>query len=118
MIELLDKAFNLGLGAVIMTKEKAEKMVNELIKKGELRQEEAKKMVQELVSRGEQNRRELRDEIRTAVRETLSEMNVVFKSDIDQLEGEIELLRKSKPTESEIYDIKSELARLKAKLNA
>lgn len=117
MVDIIDKVFNLGIGAIVMTKEKAESIVNDLIRSGEVGQEEAKKMVRELMEKGEKRKAELREEIKRTVREYISEMNIASKTDVKNLESEIELLRNSKPAEAEIYELKSDIARIKAQIN-
>jgi|SRR3989339_882165 len=117
MTDMLDKMFNFGVGALVMTKEKAEDMVNELIKKGELGREEGKKMVQDLLDRGEQSRKSMRDELKKIVREVLAEQEVPARFDIDELRNELLVLRQSKPNEGELYQIRADIAQIKAKLN-
>ena len=43
MQDLLKKAFSLGIGVLLVSKDKIEGIVNELVKRGELGQEEGKK---------------------------------------------------------------------------
>ncbi|RKY86229.1 polyhydroxyalkanoate synthesis regulator, partial [candidate division KSB1 bacterium] len=54
MFELLKKGVLLGLGAVTLTKEKAEELVDELIKKGELAREERATAIDEFLKKAEE----------------------------------------------------------------
>lgn len=52
MKELVRKAFALGWRAMALTREAAKKLVDELVRKGEVGQEEAKDLVNDLLERG------------------------------------------------------------------
>ncbi len=97
MQDLLKKALSLGLGALLVSKDKIEDVVNELVKKGELGQEEGKNLVNELVEKGEASMNELEVKIEKIVKNVTEKLNL--------------------PTRKELNEIKSEIEQLKEKLN-
>ena len=97
MQDLLKKALSLGFGALLVSKDKVEDVVNELVKKGELGQEEGKNLVDELIEKGEASMSEMEVKIEKIVKGVMEKLNL--------------------PTREELNEIKSEIEQLKEKLN-
>ena len=90
--DIINKTFSLGIGAAITSKEQVEKLVDELVKKGEVTQAESKSMVDDLMKKGDDARAEFEQQINVKVKERLAEMNLATKEDIERLENRIALL--------------------------
>lgn len=88
MMDFIKKGLAFGLGLAVTTKEQAEKLVNELVQKGELSKEESKDMVQQLIERGEEEKNKLK----RIVREQLQQLDLATKEDIKRLEQRIQNL--------------------------
>ena len=97
MQDILKKALSLGLGVMLVSKNKIEDVVNELVKKGELGQEEGKNLVNELIEKGE-----------ASVNEVEGKIEKIVKSVTEKLDL---------PTRKELNEIKSEIEQIKEKLN-
>ena len=97
MQDLLKKALSLGFGALLVSKDKIEDVVNELVKKGDLGQEEGKNLVNELIEKGE-----------ASVNEVEGKIEKIVKSVTEKLDL---------PTRKELNEIKSEIEQIKEKLN-
>jgi len=97
MQNILKKALSLGLGALLVSKDKIEDVVNELVKRGELGQEEGKNLVNELIEKGEASMNELEVKVEKIVKGVTERMSL--------------------PTRKELNEIKSEIEQLKEKLN-
>ncbi len=82
-------AINLGLGALALTKEKAEEIAKELVKKGKLLESESKALAEELMKRGQEERVGLEDKLQKIVQDTVKKLNLATKEDIDILKKEI-----------------------------
>ncbi len=93
MQDLLKKAFSLGLGALMVSKDKIEEVVNELVKKGELGQEEGKNLVNELIEKGEASMHEVEDKIEKIVKSVMEKLNLPTRKELDELKSEIEQLK-------------------------
>jgi polyhydroxyalkanoate synthesis regulator phasin len=90
--DLINKTFSLGIGAAVTSKEQIEKLVDELVKKGEVTQAESRNMVDELMKKGDEARAELEQQINLKVKQRLAEMDLATKEDIERLENRIALL--------------------------
>ncbi|QGP93099.1 hypothetical protein MGLY_24960 [Neomoorella glycerini] len=92
MKELVRKAFALGWGAIALTREAAEKLVDELVKKGEMGQEEARELVNDLLERGKKEREEVQKVIRQEMERVLGELNLPSRDDLLRLEEKVDRL--------------------------
>ncbi|SEU12707.1 phasin family protein [Paenibacillus sp. NFR01] len=89
MSDLFKKAISLGVGLTIVSKEKVEKVVDELVKKGELAPSESKALVDRLVERGEEERGAFKTAVTEQVQRILKELKVPAQSDLAVLEERI-----------------------------
>ena len=92
MRDLLEKGFLIGVGVLTLTRERAQAIVDELVKRGEARREEARDLVDRLVKRGEEERAGLRKLVRTEVEGAIAEMNLATKKNLEALSRKIDEL--------------------------
>ena len=85
MKSLLEKGFLAGIGLLSMTREKAQKVIDELTQEGELQKNEVKEWVDQLSNRGEEERQALRKLVRDELKKVLDEMGLATKEDIQKL---------------------------------
>ncbi|NTU65648.1 MAG: polyhydroxyalkanoate synthesis regulator [Chloroflexi bacterium] len=85
MKTLLEKGLLAGLGLLSMTREKAEKLIDELSHEGEVQKGEVKQWVDKLSDRGEEERQALRKLVRDEMKKVLDEMGLATKEDIQKL---------------------------------
>nr|WP_275984035.1 polyhydroxyalkanoate synthesis regulator [Paenibacillus hamazuiensis] len=89
---MLKKALSLGVGVTLLTKEKIESAVDELVKKGELAPAESKELVRRLVEKGEAGQEEWKQLLREQLKSLLAELQIATKEDIEALSRRIEKL--------------------------
>lgn len=94
MIDLIKKGLMAGVGLAVMTKDKIEELVKEIIEKGEISEQEGKELIDKLQKKAEQARRDLEQKIEGIVEKTLEKMNVPTKKDITEMEERIKELEK------------------------
>jgi polyhydroxyalkanoate synthesis regulator phasin len=94
MKPVIERSVLAGIGLLSMTREKAQAVVDELVKLGEARRDEALELVDHLVQRGEEERQALRKLIHDEVSEMTDELDLVTKKDIQSLTNKIEALSK------------------------
>lgn len=92
MKNLFKKSLLLGMGAISLTREKAEKIVRELEEKGEVTSNETKDFVNELVEKGEQERTLFKEAIKKEFTALQENMGIPGKSDLEALEERIKRL--------------------------
>lgn len=94
MSNFFDQFFSLGLGVMVASKEQAEKVVNELVEKGEISKKESMEMMEKLIEKGDKTKRDLDETVKTRVQKTLKELNLVTMEDYRKLEERIAQLEK------------------------
>jgi len=85
MKTLLEKSVLAGIGLLSMTREKAQKVIDELSQEGEVQKNDVKDWVDQLSDRGEEERQALRKLVRDEMKKVLDEMGLVTKEDIQKL---------------------------------
>jgi polyhydroxyalkanoate synthesis regulator phasin len=88
--DLIEKGFLVGLRALTLTREKAQSIVDGLVKKGEARRDEARGLVDRLVTRGEEERAELQKLVRAKVENIVEGMSLATQKDIEALSKKID----------------------------
>jgi len=94
MEELIERILLAGAGAFTLTKEKAEKIVDDLIKRGEVARKDQAEFLKELLKRGKNTRVEIEKIVEKSMTNVLNKFNIPTKSDIDALMKKIESLKK------------------------
>jgi len=99
MKDFVNRAISLGLGIVVESKEQIEKLVDELVKKGELSKGESTAVVNEIMEKGEVLRKKLDNIIQEKMNLKSIGEGAATKEEIQQLEARIakleEILHKS-----------------------
>ena len=78
-----------GIGLLSMTHEKAHRIVEELVQRGEVRREEMARLVEDLVQRGEEERESLRKLVREELARAVDELGLATRKDLQELKAEI-----------------------------
>jgi len=81
MKEAFKKGVAIGLGLATTGVEQTERMIDELIKKGEMTREESKEFFNEYIDKGKDKQQDI-----------MSELNLATKEDIKRLEARIDAL--------------------------
>jgi polyhydroxyalkanoate synthesis regulator phasin len=96
MDNFFDTLIKLSLGTMAMTREKAEKLINELTKKGAVSRSEARKLLGELTRKGEQSEKELRTQAAKVLAAVMKKLDFPTRREINELKAEIAALKKSR----------------------
>lgn len=81
-----------GIGLATLTKEKAEEIVAELIKKGELSKDDGIEALNSLISKMQEEKEKLKKKIQEQVENAISSMDLVKKSEIEEIKGRLQVL--------------------------
>ena len=92
MFETFDKLMLAGLGAVSMTREKAEKIFDEYVSRGKVEKETRAGFIKEMVETAEKTRQDFEKLISEQVQKTISKLNLATKEDIKRLEAKLDQL--------------------------
>lgn len=88
--QLIEQSILMGVGAISLTKETAQNVVDDLVKLGQAQREEAEDLVNRLTKRGEQERSALRKLVRDEIHDVISGLHLATKKDIDALGKKID----------------------------
>ncbi|MHC4291568.1 MAG: phasin family protein [Planctomycetota bacterium] len=95
MFETLDKIMLAGLGAMSMTKEKAEQIFDEYVEKGKAQKEQRAGFVKDMMERADKAKGDLEKVIGEQTEKAMAKQPLATKDDIKRLEAKLdELLAK------------------------
>lgn len=94
MSDILEKTFYMGLGALTITKEVAEKWIDELIEKGKVSREKGSQMVKDLVTKAEKEKKILDDKIHRSIESTIKKLNLPTRQELEEINKKIDHLQK------------------------
>jgi poly(hydroxyalkanoate) granule-associated protein len=92
MFETLDKMMLAGLGAISMTRERAEKIFDEYVSRGKLEKESRTGFIKAMMDAADKNRAEFEKLIDKQVRETVEHLNLPTRDDVQRLEQKMDKL--------------------------
>ncbi len=96
MFETLDRLMLAGLGALTMTRERAEKLFDEYVSKGQAERDARTGFVKEVMDSAERTRAELQRLVADQVRQTVNNLHLATKDDLQRIELKLDqLLAKS-----------------------
>lgn len=94
-MDFLEKTLLAGLGLFDLTKERAEKIVDDLVKRGEVSKSDKAKAIKELLKGHEQRMKKLKEKIDERVEKLSSKIRMAKKDDLDELSKKIDQLAKT-----------------------
>jgi polyhydroxyalkanoate synthesis regulator phasin len=100
MLETLDKIMAAGLGAMSMTRDRAEELFDEAVKRGKEVQANREKFVTQLVDSAKQARASLEDTVRNQVHSAMTGLNLPTREDLQRIEAKLDQLLGHKHQES------------------
>ncbi len=92
MFESLDKMMLAGLGALSMTRERAEKLFDEYVSRGQAEKESRSGFVKEVMDSADRTRSELEKVISDQVQETVTTLHLASQEDIERVEKKLDQL--------------------------
>ncbi|PIU29166.1 MAG: hypothetical protein COT09_02260 [Candidatus Hydromicrobium americanum] len=94
MSDLIKSVVLASLGVLSLTREKAEKLAKDLIRKGELSETEEAKFVKDLMKKAEKAGGEIEEKIEKTVGKTLKKLNIPTRKDLDEIKEKLDKLSK------------------------
>lgn len=86
---MMKKMIYFGLGALTLTRERAEKVFSEMVEKGEMNRDEARQWVDDVIKRGEEEKVEFRSAIRKELEQIRNDFPLVTKADLEAIEARL-----------------------------
>jgi len=94
MSDIIKKTILAGLGVLSLSREKAEEITKDLVKRGEVAKTEEAKFVKDLMEKAEKSRVEVEKKIEKVVEKTLAKLNIPTRKELDALEKKVNKLAK------------------------
>lgn len=94
MSDLIKNVVLTSLGVLSLTREKAENLAKDLIRKGELSETEEAKFVKDLMKKAEKAGGEIEEKIEKTVGKTLKKLNIPTRKDLDEIKQKLDKLSK------------------------
>ena len=94
MSDLIKSVVLASLGVLSLTREKAENLAKDLIRKGELSETEEAKFVKDLMKKAEKAGGEIEEKIEKTVGKTLKKLNIPTRKDLDEIKQKLDKLSK------------------------
>lgn len=88
--EIINKVINLGLGAVLLTKENIEEVIDEMVKKGEIKKDETKAQVNELLKKVLSSKEEVESRIEKIVENMLHKLDIPTRKELQQMQKKLD----------------------------
>ena len=92
MLNALKKMMVTGLGAVFLTRDKIQEIVDELVEQGQVSRGEAEDLVEEMFTKAKQQREELEEKIMEDLKENLNKTGLTSQEEVEELKGRIKNL--------------------------
>ncbi|MET3873251.1 phasin family protein [Puniceicoccus vermicola] len=89
MFDLVKKAMFAGVGAAVITKDKVEKNLQEMVDKGKMTADEAKDLSSKIIEAGEKETEQARNEATRLFTDMLNRAQVVTQDQIESLEKRV-----------------------------
>lgn len=86
---MLDEVISLGWGVLSLSKEKAEKLINDIIQKSEIRKKDSHYLFKALVERGSKERAIFKENMKTTIIRLLEKGIFVTKNELAQMENRV-----------------------------
>jgi poly(hydroxyalkanoate) granule-associated protein len=94
LLEAFRRLLLASIGAVVITQEEIEKLINKLIERGEIAKKDGEKLMKEVMEKRKKEAAKSEDEVNKRISDILDRMNVPTKADIEALGEKIAALSK------------------------
>jgi len=96
MFETVDKIMSAGLGVLSMSRERAEKIFDELVSRGQAQRADRKTFVRDLTDRAKKTREDFTRLVDEGIDKAVAKLDLAKRSDIERLEKKLNNLLKRK----------------------
>ena len=100
MSDFIKKAISFGYGAMLVTKENVEEVIEEMVKRGEIKKEEAKAQVKELFNKVLSSKKEIESKIEEIVEMVLHRLDIPTRRELQEMQKKLdEIIKKMESKE-------------------
>jgi len=95
MFDYIRKMTLAGAGLAILTSEKIQEIMDDLVKKGEMTEKEARETVDEYVEKSKQAKKDLEEKMEQMVTRFLNRMNIPTRKELEEIKVRLAQLEKT-----------------------
>jgi len=99
--DIFKKAINLGFGAWFVTKENIEEIIDEMVKKGEIKKEEATAQAKELLHKVLSSRKNIESKFEEVMEKVLHKLDIPTRHEFQQLQKKLDEVIKNLESKEE-----------------
>lgn len=88
--DIIKKAIDLGVGALFMTKENIEELIDDMVKNGEIKREEAKAQVNEIIKKILSSKKEIESRTEVIVEKVLHKLDIPTRQELQRMQKRLE----------------------------
>ncbi|MFP4037712.1 MAG: phasin family protein [Desulfobacteraceae bacterium] len=92
--DTIKKGFLAGLGAVLLTRDKIDRVVENLVSEAKINREEAEKLRDDLIDAGEKQWSDMEKRILDIVKKSVDQIDIARKSEVEELRSRVVNLEK------------------------
>ncbi|MBE7547225.1 MAG: hypothetical protein HS127_08865 [Planctomycetia bacterium] len=96
--EIMKKAVNLGFGAMLVTKENANELIEEMVRKGEIQKDETLAQVKETLKKILPSRGEIETRTEELVEKILHKLDIPTRHELQEMQKKLEVILKELET--------------------
>ncbi len=94
VVDVVRKVALLGIGVASLTRDKAEKLTSDLVKKGNITQAEGRKLTSDLIKKSMATKKDMEIRIDKELKKTMNSAKFAKESDVKRLEKKVAQLEK------------------------
>jgi len=92
MFDKMQKSLLIGLGALVLTKEKTEDVIKDLIKKGEISRDQGMNFLEELGSKAGEEKDRINKILNKRIENIMEKLGTPTRNDIEKMERKLQIL--------------------------
>ncbi len=96
--EIMKKAVNLGFGAMLVTKENANELIEEMVRKGEIQKDETLAQVKETLKKILPSKEEIETRTEELVEKILHKLDIPTRHELQEMQKKLEAILKELET--------------------
>jgi polyhydroxyalkanoate synthesis regulator phasin len=103
-MDTIKRATYLGLGALSLTKDKAEAIADDLVKRGEMKAKDRGKMVEQLLKEGKTQKGMIEAKVSAVVQKTMADMGLPTQKDFKNILKKLDGIEKAIKTQESMKE--------------
>ena len=101
MSDIFKKAISLGFGAWFVTKDNVEELIDEMVKKGEIKKDEATAQMKDILNKILSGKKQIESKIEEIVEQVLHKLDIPTRRELNEMQKKLEEIIKKMESREE-----------------